>query len=570
MKFKRFYGRWLTLSIGTAIALGIFFRLDNIEQRFYWYDEAFTSLRISGYTAAEFVEEVSEGRSVGLEELRKYQRPNPEKSTIDTIASLAAEEPQHPPLYFAIARFWLHIFGASVAILRGLSAWISLLILPGVYWLCRQLFNRSLPGWIAVALIAISPFHLLYAREAREYSLWMLITVLSGIALLRAIRFSTKSSWAIYGATVTIGLYTFPFFLLSALGHGIYAIAMERFKWSQTLAAYLLASLIGLLAFVPWLVVWVPRLPEAANDPNTAWMFERLSLPSLGIRWVGHISRLFLDWGFSSGSSLVPALLMVPPIILLVGYSLYFLYSRKPKRVWLFVLTSIAAPAIALIGHDLILGGRLSAIPRYLVPCYLGIHLAVAYLFAQKLSPENARISPNKKLSILLPNQELLVPPGMAALRLRDKLRCSSPKFWRQKLWNLAFIAVIVSGVGSCLILAQAKTWWHQSQLVNLAYIPKAIALAVNPATRPLIVVDLREDFAIGSVLSLSYLVASQVEFQFLSPGKLPKIGDRFSDVFLYLPSQELKNSLQKQNYRLQPVRIDSNQDIVLWKATVK
>ena len=545
MKFKILSGRWLALSIGTTIALGIFFRFNNIEQRFYWYDEAFTSLRISGYTAAELVEEVSDARIISLEELRKYQRPNTEKTVVDTIKSLADEEPQHPPLYFAIARLWLQVVGTSVASLRGLSAWISLAYLSATYLLCRQLFNRSLPGWIAVALIAISPFHVLYAREAREYSLWMLVTVLSGIALLRAIRFHTKLSWGIYAATVAIGLYTFPFFGLSALGHGIYAIAMERFKWSRILTAYLLTSAIGLLAFAPWLAIWTLRLSQASTDPNTAWMFERLSLPSLAIRWVGHISQLFLDWGFRSGSPILPALLMVPPILLLVGYSLYFLYYNSPKRVWLFLLSSIATPAIALIGHDLILGGRLSAIPRYLFPCYLGIHLAVAYLFAKKLSPERAAFAKRARRAI-------------------------APNSWQQKLWSLTFLAIILSGIASCSILARAKTWWHQSKLVNLAYIPKEIESQVNPATRPLIIVDLSEDFALGSVLSLSYLVSQQVEFQFVSSGNIPKIGDRFSDVFLYLPSRELKNRLQKQSYRLEPVRLYSNQDTVLWKATLK
>lgn len=45
-----------------------------------------------------------------------------------------------------------------------------------------------------MALIAVSPFHVLYAQEAREYSLWTVTILLSSAALLRAMRVKTKLS----------------------------------------------------------------------------------------------------------------------------------------------------------------------------------------------------------------------------------------------------------------------------------------------------------------------------------------------------------------------------------------
>ena len=68
--------------------------------------------------------------------------------------------------------------------IRSLSALISLLVFPSVYWLCRELFNVPLlvPG-VAIALMAISPIQLVYAEEAQEYILW-LVTILRSSALL--------------------------------------------------------------------------------------------------------------------------------------------------------------------------------------------------------------------------------------------------------------------------------------------------------------------------------------------------------------------------------------------------
>lgn len=152
---------WLRVFIVLLLVLGVFFRFANLGLKVYWEEEAFTSLRISGYTESELIQQVFKGQEIGIENLQKYQRPNPEKSVIDTIKGLAVEEPQHTPLYFIMVRLWVQLFGNSVAVTRSLSAVISLLVFPCVYWLCRELFESPLTAWIAVALIAVSPFHVL-------------------------------------------------------------------------------------------------------------------------------------------------------------------------------------------------------------------------------------------------------------------------------------------------------------------------------------------------------------------------------------------------------------------------
>jgi len=58
---------------------------------------------------------------------------------------------------------------------------------------------------------------------------------------------------------------------------------------------------------------------------------------------------------------------------------------KTPKQVWLFVLTLIGVTGLALVIPDLILGGMRSIQARYLMPCYLGIPLAVAYLLATQM-----------------------------------------------------------------------------------------------------------------------------------------------------------------------------------------
>src|SRR6478672_10132474 len=46
------------------LVLGIYFRFVNLDRKVYWLDETHTSLRISGYTEPEFIQEIFAGNLV--------------------------------------------------------------------------------------------------------------------------------------------------------------------------------------------------------------------------------------------------------------------------------------------------------------------------------------------------------------------------------------------------------------------------------------------------------------------------------------------------------------------------
>ena len=76
---------WLRSFIAVLLLLGVFFRFANLDHRFYWGDEVYTSIRISGYTTAELVHQVFDGQLHSIEDLQKYQRINSEKGAFNTI-----------------------------------------------------------------------------------------------------------------------------------------------------------------------------------------------------------------------------------------------------------------------------------------------------------------------------------------------------------------------------------------------------------------------------------------------------------------------------------------------------
>jgi uncharacterized membrane protein len=74
------YHKALTFSHHYLLVLGIFFRFANLDRKVYWFDEVFTSKWISGYTEKEVVQQVYDGRIIGVEDLQMYQRLSPEKA----------------------------------------------------------------------------------------------------------------------------------------------------------------------------------------------------------------------------------------------------------------------------------------------------------------------------------------------------------------------------------------------------------------------------------------------------------------------------------------------------------
>jgi hypothetical protein len=80
-------------------------------------------------------------------------------------------------LYYVLLRGWLH-FGGTEFFIRALSVVLAVAGLPAIYWLACILFDRR-TAIISVALLSVNAYHIRYAQEARSYSLFFLLAVLS-------------------------------------------------------------------------------------------------------------------------------------------------------------------------------------------------------------------------------------------------------------------------------------------------------------------------------------------------------------------------------------------------------
>ena len=103
---------------------------------------------------------------------------------------------QHPPLYYTILHFWMRL-GDDPVTVRWLSAIVGTLTIPVIYLLGKRLMGVR-EGLLAALLLAIAPFHVRFAQEARMYAL---LCLSASLALLALAHILTDSG----AATVPIG-----------------------------------------------------------------------------------------------------------------------------------------------------------------------------------------------------------------------------------------------------------------------------------------------------------------------------------------------------------------------------
>ncbi|MBD2499630.1 glycosyltransferase family 39 protein [Anabaena azotica] len=515
---------WLRFLMILLLVMCILFRFVYIDRKVYSADETYTSLRISGYTVAEVKQELFKGRIISRENFLEFQNTNVDKGFSDTVMSLALESPEKSPLYFIIARFWVEIFGNSVVAIRCLSALISLLVFPCLYWFCQELFNVISLPILAIALMANSPIPLVYAQEAREYIFWLVTIILASTALLRAIRLQSKhksdtfTSWGIYVVTLALSLYTCLWTIFVAIAHGIYVVLIAKLRLTETVRSYLIATIFGFMTFLPWLLIVFARFFQFLLSSDGINSQDINTIPLIPFL-LAQVSRSFFDLDLSLDAQLNYWISSL--FIFLVIYATYFFCRTTNYQVWLFLILLIVVPALPLILQAVNSGGIRPGSEPYLLPSYLGIQTIVAYLLSTQMY--NGNVS-------------------------------------HRRIWQIIIGLLIVCSLISSRLYYQADTWWNK----GISYGNPEIARFINQKSRPLLISNFSE-INYGNVFSLSYIVEPKVRFQLLKDQTVPTIPNDFTDIFLLNPTNAWRQQIVRK-YQLKPNLVYGDDDYLIWK----
>jgi mannosyltransferase len=236
------------------------------------------------------------------------------------------------PLYYALLRPWLALAGASEFALRFPSAWAATLTVPVVYVVGKDARDGH-TGLAAAALLALSPFHVWYAREMRMYALGTLIAALMMWAFVRALRRPGWREWTLLALASSMA-YVVHYFALTLAAAQFVVFLWDLGRLYPRLRRWVVAQALAVLPVAVWMtiaVVW-----RGTTRLGGSWIPQ----PSL-------LAPLYTFCNFSLGYEQEPSVLIVLGwTLFLAVFGLAFRYQGE--RCWrLALLTWIGVPVVA-------------------------------------------------------------------------------------------------------------------------------------------------------------------------------------------------------------------------------
>lgn len=207
------------------------------------------------------------------------------------------QESTHPPLYFWLTHWWIQLWtpnGAlvSLSVARSLSVIFGVLAIPAIFSLARLAFRSWQVAHLTAVLMAVSPYGIYLAQEARHYTLTILWVIASLSCLVRVLQLITQKAllprlllgcWIIING---LGFATHYFFALAVaaevLGIFAYWVAYRQYF---NLRYYRDLILVALGTTASYLV-WLPVVAGISNNEltdwiKTSWEFSELLQPIL-------------------------------------------------------------------------------------------------------------------------------------------------------------------------------------------------------------------------------------------------------------------------------------------------
>jgi len=296
-------GKWL---LG-LFAIALIIRLTYLASKPAWMDEVSTIL----FSLGNYSRLIPTDQVITLEQMIRPLKLTPGATATDAVTNLLAEN-NHPPLYFALAHWWMMLFHrvigtsdgyASLWASRALPAFFGALAVPATYWLGWLSFRDRLIALLCAAIMAISPFSVFLSQEARHYSL-AILTVIGSLCCFvvavqklqqrQTISWLTVLSWIVVNA---LGIAVHYFCGITYFVEGLVLLVLlvrqcvsDGSAWRR---AYWVRIYIAGLGTAVGAAIWLPILLNFYGSPQTTY----ITSGSKGFKfWLGPIAQSVVGW----------------------------------------------------------------------------------------------------------------------------------------------------------------------------------------------------------------------------------------------------------------------------------
>jgi uncharacterized membrane protein len=240
----------------------------------------------------------------------------------EVVVAHLMRESTHPPLYFVLAHLWMHLVAksgelVSADLVRSLPALLGVLSIPAMFGLGWVALRSPWAGHMAAAWMAVSPYGVYLAQEARHYTLaimWIIASLACFAIALRCIAnqhplpIRIALSWVVING---LGMATHYFFALTLSAEALVLICIGGLNGKQLIRSqsanrqepyrYWGRFLAVGLGTAGGCSIWLPALQASQQNEITQWI------------WQGDRNVLsWLDPVFNSVAGVITMLLLLP------------------------------------------------------------------------------------------------------------------------------------------------------------------------------------------------------------------------------------------------------------------
>ncbi|HET9015364.1 MAG TPA: glycosyltransferase family 39 protein [Thermomicrobiaceae bacterium] len=343
---------------------------------------------------------------------------------------------QNGPLYNLMLHFWLLIVGGvSEAKVRFPSAVAGVLTIPVMYLVGERTLGRRV-GLLAAGLMAISPYDDWYSQDAKMYAIAVLLTLLSTLLFIEALRRNRRAWWAGYVVVTTLCFYLHVTTVLVFVAQCAWFLLTWK-RWEGRHRAWLIS--VGFLT-VPYLpiaawagrvvlgqaIMWQPKVTlwqmvqieatkfavnraDLTTQARATWLYGALA--AVGLVGVGA-----LGWGDRQGTRSLDRrwMLLFGSLVVLPVLIFYVLTFRQPLFDGRYLIMALPAYLLLVAAGVRVLERK--AWPLALVA--MGLLIILAWIPLRDVNRSSAaqkedwRAAYHTIVARAQPNDLVLVHPG--------------------------------------------------------------------------------------------------------------------------------------------------------------
>ncbi len=206
-----------------------------------------------------------EAESVYFDEYGSLVFLDDAENVLDFLSDNRTYDPAMTPAYFICQYFWYHYVSSSIVGVRLLTVLFGLLMIPLLYCFGRDLYGKT-AGGVAALCLALSPVHIYYSQEIKNYELFALAALLSTYTFYRLLQHSSRRWWVLHLMANLLLFWSHLFGIVLIATEGLYLCC---FYWRRVRPVSLWIITNGILAIPLLIFASTVRYPPASEAP---WM----------------------------------------------------------------------------------------------------------------------------------------------------------------------------------------------------------------------------------------------------------------------------------------------------------